>query len=94
VKSALSILLLVFMIALAGRSIAQQCQPACVNTLSAQGQPPWVIQNQCCAYVQPMPVYGGSCATPYGQCPLMQPGPAGMGCFCPTQVGPVPGTIR
>jgi hypothetical protein len=35
-----------------------------------------------------------SCATQYGQCPLMQPGTDGSPCVCYTMYGQIPGVMR
>jgi hypothetical protein len=35
-----------------------------------------------------------SCATQYGQCPLMQPGTNGAPCVCYTMYGQIPGVMR
>lgn len=35
-----------------------------------------------------------TCATQYGQCPLMQPGTNGAPCVCYTMYGQIPGVMR
>ncbi len=78
---------------------AQGCNPGCENTLRARGAAPWVIQAQCCpnaaAASSSQAAIGNQCVTPSaGRCPLYQGGTVGTGCFCPSQSGPVAGTIQ